>query len=125
MATVTFRSPRRDAIYNGNQIYSVLAWDRPLFSNGWTRIKRAFFISEPHTTGFLHYHGLLSLLRGPNGYVCGDAKECQRLLTSTFGWSSVSAIKDAAAVGTYCAKYVSKAIDRWSVDYNLYGNWKA
>jgi len=120
--TVTFRKPRRDSIYNGQSVWTYLHERYP--------VQKAFLISEPHTTGFLHYHGLLGFYPAwnptrhelINGLQNEEIEEgCYRV----FGRTDVSAIKMLENVASYCTKYVLKAVDNPSVDYNLYGDWKS
>lgn len=117
MATITFRNPRRDSIYNGRQIWSVL--DRECL------LERAFFISEPHTTGFLHYHGLLALTFDPAGESLYNTRDVQAVCDKVFGRSRVESIRSNSQVANYCSKYVAKACGDSRTEYDFYGNWSS
>ena len=113
MLTVTFRKPRKDPIYNRQQI-----WNSEISSFA----KRAFLISEPHTTGFLHYHGLVKFVSGAGGpkHMCNWL---ETNLTNRFGWSAVSPIRNMQEVAGYCSKYVVKSIEDSAIDYDFMGDW--
>lgn len=114
-ATITFRQPRRDSLFNAATIWRVLC------SGAQTR--RAFLISEPHTTGMLHYHGLLRTKRNWLSDGFQNAGDYKLLCEHSFGNSRVEPIRSMAEVSGYISKYVTKAIDSPLVDYYLLGDW--
>jgi hypothetical protein len=118
--TVTFRKPRRDNI---SMLRSV--WDLVDSRGGCAHgnIDRAILVSEPHTTGYLHTHGLFHECRQlyPGGVFAHDYY--QRLLRDRFGFSQASPIKHMAEVASYCSKYITKGSGDPGVDYGLFGDW--
>lgn len=113
--TVTFRRPRRDCIYNAEQVWNVLC--------RYQSIQRAFLISEPHTTGFLHYHGLFIPWSSLRGFQPAKSDGFQTELTRVFGWSVVSPVNNMQEVAGYCAKYVMKSQSLPQVDWFFKGDW--
>jgi hypothetical protein len=119
MATITFKRPIRDSIYHGKRISSALADSR--------LVRRSFLISEPHTTGYIHYHGLVRGDTEGSGPGLLDRALIGKLLqhecTTRFGYSLVTVIKNMNEVSGYCCKYVSKAAGDDHIDYDFYGDW--
>lgn len=116
MATITFRGVRRDSIHAVKQVYSTLR------ETGF--VNRAFLISEPHTTGFIHYHGLLFDGKPRTDRECtAIARYLKAGVSNEFGFSHVNKIRDMRAVTGYCTKYVLKGLEDDAVDYQFLGNW--
>lgn len=98
--TTTFRSRRREPYYALKNVYRVLKTQN---------VVRAFLVAEPHKSGDLHLHGLLS---GPTGLREGEMYlpwYIETTLSHFFGYSKVEMCNSQEAVAGYCAKYVMKS----------------
>jgi len=117
--TVTFRKPRKEPYYVLESVYRVLANDY--------FVARAFLGCEPHQSGDLHIHGILS--GAAPGWKPEIALPWQIWdgMFKGFGRSKVEACNSSEAVSAYCAKYVLKQQSRVCDYYAVYGsslNWQ-
>ena len=123
--TITCRKPRRDNLAFIRDIDNAIREQSLSF--------RSFVAIEPHRTGFIHAHGLLSFdipLRDPEGIYLGFShEEINRRFRYNFGFSRDSKIRTLTkttngvqtGVLLYCSKYVVKC-DR-GYEYDFLGDW--
>lgn len=80
--------------------------------------ERLFLGAELHKKGDLHLHGIYA--EGDGAYTPGfgtpRAIDIWSLLYKRFGRSKVEAVRNPAAVVSYCTKYVTKQL----TDYNIW-----
>ncbi len=113
LATITFRSPRREPYYALTHAWSEL---------GKHNVARAFLGVEPHQSGDLHIHGLLA---GPAPGWRPEIELPWQIwdgLFHRFGRARVEACNTHAAVTAYCSKYILKEQDRVADYYGVYGS---
>jgi hypothetical protein len=97
--TVTFRSPRKEPYYAAKTVWHELQ------KSG---AGRAFLGVEPHNSGDLHIHGIISESI-PGGRPSIDLPwNIWNRLFERFGRSTVEMCRDPVAVTSYCAKYILK-----------------
>lgn len=98
--TITYRQPRKEPYYALQQ--------------GWHCLERhgagkAFLVAEPHQTGMLHLHGIVSgvspTMRPPLSLPWDIWSDLHR----KFGRSQVAPIREIGGVAAYCSKYVLKS----------------
>jgi len=114
--TVTFRSPRREPYYAMKGV--------------WTELKkynvgRAFLGVEPHRTGDLHIHGIMSGMPFPWKPEISLPWDIFDGLFHKFGRSKVEACNSNELVTNYCAKYILKEQSSVSDHYEIFGNTRA
>jgi len=124
MITVTFREPRKEPYYAARSVWNSLKH---------FNATKAFLAVEPHQSGDLHIHGIISgNIRGwkpelklpwdiwdglYNGYMTANGTKFKG-----FGRSTVSLCDSAEKVTMYCAKYILKQQSRACDYYYLYGD---
>lgn len=124
MITVTFKKPRKEPYYAAKAVWNTL---RDFNAT------KAFLGVEPHQSGDLHIHGLVSgNIRGwkPElklpwdiwhglyyGYTKGNGVKMPG-----HGRSTVSLCNSPEKVTMYCAKYILKQQDRVCDYYYIYGD---
>jgi hypothetical protein len=111
--TSTFRKPRKEPYYALQSVWHGLED---------YHVARAFLACEPHQSGDVHIHGLVA------GGGAGWYPEIKLPwdiwggLFKRFGRARVEACNDAAAVASYCAKYLLKQQDRTCDYYDVFGS---
>ncbi|MBA7673433.1 hypothetical protein ES703_81630 [subsurface metagenome] len=113
LATITFRSPRREPYYALKHTWGEL---------GKHNVARAFLGVEPHQSGDLHIHGLLAGC--PPGWRPEIDLPWQIWdgLFHRFGRARVEACNTREAVTAYCSKYILKEQSRVADYYGVYGS---
>jgi hypothetical protein len=104
-ATVTSAVPRKDTL--------AFVRDFDVIAHGHAPGKfRGFVAVEPHRTGMIHIHSLLSYDQSvtPEGRSLyhPEANELQARFNWVFGRSRVDTINSREDVSNYCSKYVTK-----------------
>lgn len=117
--TATFRSPRREPYYALKHVRNELEKHGAC---------RGFLGAEPHVSGDLHIHGIVS---GPGGTWKPDIAlpwVIEEAFNKRFGRARVQACNSQEAVTGYCAKYVLKGQGHASDHYEIFGDkvwWEA
>jgi len=110
--TVTFRNPRKEPYYALKHVWNEL---QKCF------VAMAFLGVEPHQSGDLHIHGLIS---GAGPGWRPEIKlpwEIFKELHARFGRSKVEACNSSEAVTGYCSKYILKQQSRVADYYGVFG----
>jgi len=111
--TSTFRSPRKEPYYALKHVWHELKGHN---------VSRAFLAVEPHQSGDLHIHGLVSG-RGPGWRPELDLPwDIWKGLFKRFGRAKVGACNSQEAVSGYCSKYLLKEQSRVCDYYEVFGN---
>lgn len=111
--TVTFRKAKKEPYYALESVYREL---RNFY------VARAFLGCEPHQSGDLHIHGILSGAAPGWKPEISLPWEIWNGLFKRFGRSKVEACNSAEAVSSYCAKYILKQQSRVCDYYAVYGS---
>jgi len=114
--TTTFRKPRKEPYYALQHVWNELA---KYF------VAMSFMGVEPHQSGDLHIHGLIS---GAGPGWRPEIKlpwEIWQGLFTRFGRSKVEACNSNEAVTGYCSKYILKQQSRVADYYGVFGSSKS
>jgi hypothetical protein len=115
--TATFKRPRKEPYYALQSVWRVI------HEQG---VGRAFLCAEPHQSGDLHIHGIMSgLVKTMSGesHYQGDQAVWSRLF-NTFGRAKVEPVRSCEDVAGYCAKYILKEQTRAADYYEVFGTRK-
>lgn len=115
--TITYKSPRREPYY--------------ALKHAWTTLKShgartGFLVAEPHQTGFLHLHGLISGPPPPWRPPLELPWDIEQDLRKRYGISGVRPVREVGGASGYCAKYILKSQDTMDL-YDVCGEsfwWK-
>jgi len=122
--TVTFRKPRKEPYYAAKAVWNSLKH---------FNVTKAFLAVEPHQSGDLHIHGIISgNIRGwqPElklpwdiweGLFSGYVNE-YGMKVPGYGRSKVELCNSSERVTMYCAKYILKQQSRVADYYYIYGD---